>query len=235
MTLIRHGQPVITRVSPHNANTRFIKSKTNQGGGGGGPIVLDTFTDTNGTALASHTPDVDTVGGGWTSAYGTQEIDTNKVKATTYVSFHGSSFSVAKIDASIADVFIEMTGNPYQFGAGIDVDYPEICLRIDSGGDWWSIQLNVDGDKLRIIQRESTTNTERAFSSVTINSGTDYKVTAIADSADITAFIDDADSCTYGSATMNQTETNHGLSITYNGSGNGNARIDNFAIYPRSG
>ena len=55
------------------------------GGGGGGILIDDAFTDTNGTALTSHTvTDVDTVGGGWKSydAFGAMEIQTDAATST---------------------------------------------------------------------------------------------------------------------------------------------------------
>lgn len=45
-------------------------------------LVEDTFTDTNGTGIASHTPDTDTPGNGWVEYTGqTLEIQSNKVEA----------------------------------------------------------------------------------------------------------------------------------------------------------
>jgi hypothetical protein len=44
-----------------------------------GYLVQDTLTDSNGTVLTSHTPDVDSVGNGWQAGAGTFKITSNHV------------------------------------------------------------------------------------------------------------------------------------------------------------
>ena len=222
MTLIRHGQPVITRLSPHNANTRFIKSKTNQGGGGGEPIFLDTFTDTNGTALASHTPDV---GGAWTDVTPGWEIQGNKAQSTT-------NLSISTMDAGESDVLLESI---------IQSDTPEasvgFILRYTNDSNYWFTLLRIQAidpdDKLiRLFERNAGSNTVRASAAVTTAINTDYKTVFICDDETITGYVDDVNKITYGSATLNKTATVYGLrksDTAYTDS------HDNFAVYPRSG
>lgn len=49
--------------------------------GSGGPIFLDTFTDTNGTNITDHTPDIG--GGTWVVNTGSASIQSNKISITT--------------------------------------------------------------------------------------------------------------------------------------------------------
>jgi len=48
-----------------------------------GYLVEDQFTGTNGTALTSHTPNTDTVGGGWANHSGTFQIQGNNLQANS--------------------------------------------------------------------------------------------------------------------------------------------------------
>lgn len=67
-------------------------------------IVSDTFTDTTGTDVSAHTPDIDTVGGGWSDdGANTCEIKSNNIGFSaantsgwinTGVTDHGASFDV---------------------------------------------------------------------------------------------------------------------------------------------
>jgi len=49
------------------------------GGGGVSPVFHDTFTDTDGTKISAHTPDVNDIGGlaGWTASFYKPEIQNN--------------------------------------------------------------------------------------------------------------------------------------------------------------
>jgi hypothetical protein len=72
--------------------------------GGGGIIspylVYDTFTDTAGTVLNLHTPDVDVVGGGWN-----RDLNTMIINASNQVEEDiNSSVSISTIDAGESDV-----------------------------------------------------------------------------------------------------------------------------------
>jgi len=68
-----------------------------------GDLVYDTFVDANGTALSSHTPDIDVVGGGWSYDAGSAfTINSNQLDI-------GPAICRAIIDAGAADVKITGT------------------------------------------------------------------------------------------------------------------------------
>jgi hypothetical protein len=63
-------------------------------------IILDTFTDADATLIAAHTPDVDTVGGGWSLLDGVGSILGDQVAHTDA---GGNEFS---IDSGASDVTV---------------------------------------------------------------------------------------------------------------------------------
>ena len=176
------------------------------------PTVLDTFTDTNGTALASHTPDV---GSGWTVQSGSVAIQNNRSASNTT--------AIATIEAGIADVFAECIVRI------LNADN-SILLRFSDTDNFWACQANESNNEIIIFERNATVWTGRASTSVTINQSTDYTIKATAEGQTITAYLDDANKISYASATLNQTSTIHGIRF-----GVASNQFDNFAIYPRSG
>jgi hypothetical protein len=65
-------------------------------------LVFDTFTDTNGTSIEAHTPDIDTVGSGWINfGAATLEIESNQLVAVGASTSHS-----ATIDAGVAGVTV---------------------------------------------------------------------------------------------------------------------------------
>lgn len=59
-------------------------------------LLYDTFTDDDGTDLSAHTPDIDTVGGGWTEESGDWEITSNQVYEKNV-----QAWAWARIDAGV--------------------------------------------------------------------------------------------------------------------------------------
>lgn len=63
-------------------------------------ILEDTFTDTNGTLLTSHTPDIDIVGGGWA---GSNHFDIQSNKATIAAGAVGNQFVGVDIGTAVGE------------------------------------------------------------------------------------------------------------------------------------
>ena len=71
--------------------------------GGGGVILQDTFTDTDGTLLPAHVPDVDIVGGGWIAVSG---VDSHKIESNS-IAPSTSSVNRTKIDLGKNNCILE--------------------------------------------------------------------------------------------------------------------------------
>lgn len=166
--------------------------------------VSDSFTDTTNTALDAHTPDTDVGGGGWTEVIGTDwTIQSNAANS-------GTADATASIDCGEADINLscEADNSGLSDLAGQSAG---LAARISNSSNFWAIVINDTGNTFRIAEKNAGTYTTRASASVTINSGTFYTLTAQLSGATITAQIDGANEISYGSASLNQTVTVHGI------------------------
>jgi hypothetical protein len=74
-----------------------------RGGGGSSTLLYDTFTDSD-QPLTTHTPDIDTVGGGWTAPTADfSSIVSNEAKVT-------ATDCINMVDVGATDVTIEVDG-----------------------------------------------------------------------------------------------------------------------------
>lgn len=177
------------------------------------PVVLDTFTDTNGTSLDAHTMDV---GSGWTEHLGVWEIQSNEAKTTSV-----STLQLATILTLYADAIIEVAVT-----TSVN-SFLGIAFRFtDTDNAWWA-ELDAGGDRAVIKERTSATTTLRAETAVTIDDATTYRLVVILDGDVITVIADDTVRVTYTSSVRNTVKT-HGLKA-YRAS----EKFDNFAVYPR--
>lgn len=160
--------------------------------------VEDTFTDTNGTALTSHTPDTDTVGTGWEAVTNLFDIQSNK--ATT----NSGSDNVAVIDSGQADCTIRVTAN-----YDTSNKYPAIMFRVTDADNMWYAQ-NTNQLTFEMVERTGGSNTSRASVSKSFSGGVDYDYDVILSGNSITAHIDGGSEITYSSAVRN-TVTKHGI------------------------
>jgi hypothetical protein len=129
-------------ITPTNTVTPTVTPTTSP------PALLmeDNFIDTNGTAIADHTPDVDTVGGGWgywpTGVGG--EIQNN-------ILVHSGSRGGPNIDVGVADYVLEARcrkavwqSSPLMFrnndatnrSYGVEITNAGIGVKYYNGGTW---------------------------------------------------------------------------------------------------
>lgn len=178
--------------------------------------VQDHFTDVNGTALDAHTPDVDVVGGGWSEIIGTNwTIQSNTANTT-------AGDGTAAIDCGAADINLSCEADSNALSSAA-IQSAGLCARLSDSLNFWAIIINDSGNSFRISEKNGGTYTDRASASVTINGGTLYTLTAQLSGQTITAQIDGGNEISYGSATLNETVTVHGIKARRPGD-----RIDDF-------
>jgi hypothetical protein len=171
--------------------------------GGTSTVLQDNFVDTNGTTLTAH---VMNVGPGWTVPQGTWVINSNLADASVIgASAPTGAWAVAQ--ANQANVTISANVVPQS-----STDNCGLVVRYSALTDLWEIEVNTgSSSNFTIQQRSSGSWTQRAAGSVTINAGTSYAVQAIASGQNISATINGGNQISYGSATANQTATQHGI------------------------
>lgn len=163
-------------------------------------LLQDTFTDTDGTALASHTMNV---GSGWTVHGSTWTIQSNRATGTG---------NMATAQANAADITATLTvRNTGNGSTGL------IC-RFSSTTAAWLVGVGNSGGKIQVVIWEINpgfTNRASVISATSYATATDYPLTVTCNgntiSGVITGIPDTAVS--YNSATFNNTATRFGLRV----------------------
>jgi hypothetical protein len=183
------------------------------------PLVLDTFTDADSTDIEDHTLDVAPIGG-WTAELGAFEINGNTLVLV------GAEPDVPKwigsIECGAADFMVETKCIPWP---GSD---PGLVFRYEDTANLWLMDLFVNSDVVRLIERTAGAWTVRASAAVTITGGTAYSLRLIADRTSIVGYVDDAVRVAYTSS-VHQSATRVGPRGRFIGD-----KWDNFAVYPRA-
>lgn len=189
----------------------FPQSKSYKPKAASGPPplhILDHFTGADGTALASHAPDINTPGNAWEALAGTWTIQGNAAKKAT-----NSSIDIAVIDSGISNATLKVvvTGSPITGG---------ISARFTDATHGWLFVSN--GTNLYIFEGPGWT--QRASAAADYTSGDTMTVTLAGATVSV---LFHAITASYALATQNQTATKHGL-YAYN-----DAHIsDDFEVTP---
>lgn len=106
----------------------------NPRGGVAGPVILDTFTDTNGTAIGDHIPDTAPVGSAWANLRSSGSIVNNRLQFAE----DGS----AVIDAGISDCTITANVTAYMLYSNKYNRFAKILFRHNiTNGTYWALTL----------------------------------------------------------------------------------------------
>lgn len=162
-------------------------------------LLRDSFTDTNSTALASHTPEE---GGSWSATSGNLQINTNRAVVT-------SAPAVGAQTLSLADFTVQ--GNVQGSNTGFN-STGAIALRIKASNSTWIFaQGEVSSSRFRLYRRNAGgSHTQLGEATISLSYNTDYlvKIVAIADS--LVATLDGGNTISV-TETMNQSETTVGI------------------------
>jgi hypothetical protein len=159
--------------------------------------VLDNFTGTTGTALASHTPDIDQ-GTGWSVLAGTFTIVTNNAVPASVGASH------AIIDAGHADCTITLTVN-------VPALPPDTVLlfRTSSTSSWWRFQWE---GIAKLLYLYSSAGYYADTSPTTYNfAGTTLVLKVVLSGGSITCYANGATIFAASGQTFNQAVKTHGM------------------------
>ena len=161
-------------------------------------LILDQFTDTNGTALASHTiAPTNTPATSWTDVVGSWEIQSNKAK----IGGSGSGQNPVVVDAGAADVSVTAT---VTLGASGDIG---IIVNYQDGSNYYLVRLFTGAFDLLLAPGFGTV----ADSGETLAAGT-YTFKVVTNGDNIKVYKDGVLKIDYTTAGRSlKTETEHGL------------------------
>lgn len=177
-------------------------------GGAAAPVtlILDQFTDTNGTAIGSHTiAPTNVPATSWTAQVGTFQIQSNSVQ-----NIGGAANGHCTLDAGVANCTLSGDVTCPDQATGVNQD-TGLVGRWSNASNYWRVGINEQDDLFRIVERAATVNTSRASASVTFGVGSTGAIRASFLAQSITATVDGANEISYGSAALNESATVHGV------------------------
>jgi len=180
-----------------NRRKFFIKIAPQFKKSGLATLFYDTFTDTDGVSLPSHTPDINLPGNPWVNYRGPYTCQSNKALTT-------QSGGYSAVDVGLADVIISaLVATPNDNKVGI---FPRYAASNSS----WVVCIEEDSDKFRIYEYSGVF-TLRAETDVALTAWTQYTMVVTCNGSTISGTIDGANEIAYASATRNQSSTIHGI------------------------
>jgi len=186
------------------------------------PLVLDTFTDSDGTSLDAHTPEV---GGGWTEQSGNWETQSNKARTATT-----GGAGIATFDAGVSDMLFDVTVTTPASGTTPG----GLVVRYTDDNNYWYVKITpgTDGTDFELIEVNGGTPTTRASADVDWAASTAYKIRVIVDGNDYwKVYVDGTEKLSYTTAnSFNATATKCGLKDE----GDANFQFDNVAVFART-
>lgn len=162
------------------------------GPGGGGILVYDTYTDANGTAIASHTPDVRPGSNAWEALVGTWQIQSNRGKLTAS---GGGGQNTAAIDAGVANVTAQVD-LVTDAGGGTDSG---LIVNVGDANNYWLMAVGADG-AITLYQRVAGAFTARDNDTYTYVAGNTYVLKIVTAGDTISGYVDNVLKVTYTTA-----------------------------------
>jgi hypothetical protein len=179
-------------------------------------LISDTFTDTDATALASHTiAPTNTPATSWSALGGSFTIQSNLASNTT----PSGGVTDAVVDAGDADVTI--TAIVRRSGAA-DCG---IIARATDVNNYLLLDLLLAGT-VKLYRKEAGSYNELASVAQTFSVDTDYTLKFVVSGTALTGYVDDVEKVT-ATSSFNQTEDKHGIWVA--GGGN-TAGINDFIV-----
>jgi hypothetical protein len=173
--------------------------------GVGGAVVLlaDSFIDTNGTALTSHTMDL---GPGWTAVDSTLQVESDAATQG-----NANTTGTAKSDSGQSSVAIYGTIN---FGSTTNNNSIGLLGRFSDTNNYWYMQCNINAGVVRLAERNNGTSVSRGSASYSWSTNTNYAIAMVLSGANISLYINGSQKVTYSNGnTTNPNTTTHGILV----------------------
>jgi len=189
-------------------------------------LILDQFTDSNGTGLAAHTiAPTNVPATSWTVDAGAITIQSNKATIASENTSHA-----AYVFPNVSDVVVSAnitTGN-----TSGDNDLNILLLRYTDSNNKWIVEIGKRGgvSSWQIRERDTGVEVQRASGSYTYAAQTTYAIEATASGSTISATRDGGTEISYASATFNQSVKNHGINLFISSNQSAYQTLDDYQI-----
>lgn len=177
------------------------------------PLVFDSFTDANGTAITAHTPNISPAA--WGNTAGAFNIQSNQANVASLA----GGLALASIDTGVADCTIEAACVIKSGGQS------SIAFRVQDSTNFWSANLKDDATTgLRLLLFTGGAPVLNESVNMTITAGQTYALKVVLLGSQIDIYVDGALVKQKTNAT-GATRTKHGIYAQATAT-----RFDNFQI-----
>lgn len=170
--------------------------------------VVDTFTDTNGVSLPSHTMNV---GSGWTANIGTWYIQSNHLEPNSY-----ADGDIATTDTGITDYTLTVTITPFDSGGANPL--PGVLFRFLNTSNYYLLQMDSRLDQVLLYRNVAGSFTLMQTVSTTINSLQAYAVSIAINGSTLAVLLDGAQIISRTDIVYNPDATKIGFRVGKSGS-----------------
>lgn len=195
-------------------------------------IFNDTFTDTNGTAVTSHTPDLTTSGITWSQTTGTAFY----IQGNTLQPNRLTDGDIASIDTKLNDYTVQMVVTPY-FATSTDKAMPDIIVRYINSSNFWYFYPDTQTNNIYLYQVSGGIHTKFMTYPFVQASGVPIAIRVDCVGANMTLWINGVEIITY---TWTAVLTGTGVGVrsgvgSAGASTTGRSSWDNFSVQPYLG
>jgi len=183
------------------------------------PVILDTFTDTNGTQLTAHTPDISP--SSWVNASIGETPSTNAL-ITANKAYLSVDNSAAVIESNQSDCVIEVDWTP---GAG-GTDRNSIIFRYQDASNMLFFNIRDPNGDCQVVTFQAGVSTVVSNTLFSWTGGVEYHIAVELSGSSIICKIDGTTVITTSNA-FQTTITKHGIGRN---TGSNDHRFDNFKI-----
>jgi len=184
-------------------------------------ILRDSFTDSNDTAIADHTPDRNSPGNAWVLVAGTFQIQSNKLTLIT-----AATPTSAYIDLETANLDITVTLNLGDT-TGFVILY--ILFRYLDNDNYWQFRYDGNNQRFMLVENTAGSFTTRGETAITIADDTDYSVRALAYNDFIKVVAHTGEYLTY-TPTTHLSNTRIAIAGSYSGTATNLPDFDNLKV-----
>lgn len=175
--------------------------------------IFDSFTDTNGTALASHTPDLDTPGSAWKdqSSAGLSAVINNPGNSVEFNYGGNPGGFLVEIDSGAKDATVQLTMY-FPSASGNTTSDMDVVFRYQDSGNYIIVVLGPGAGGLKIYQQVSGSFTQLAATAFTVTLDVNWTLVATIIGNKVTGTVlQNGKTVSYTGVTVNPTGTKHGI------------------------
>jgi hypothetical protein len=165
--------------------------------------LYDSLADDDATAITDHTPEKDSVGGGYQDGIGSGEYTITSDKV--YLASGDAGYNTDWIDAGLADCTVECN-----IKIGLTVANG-LIVRASAGNDNLEVILDATNDRVRLYSNTNGSRAElKTVTSVSLDTTSTYALKVVMSGTAIELFVDGVSKLTH-TTTHNQTDTGVGF------------------------